>query len=139
MIKPMLKMKTKRSQTVGFWSRKADKKFQEIGREMYEEKGCLICGGKYSCLHHVFTKASCTHLRYNWKNVIPICVGCHFKIHGSEPVNVKSLMDIVIDLKGEDWYEELKRERNKHLYTKAGYKYYENMFNNLSKITPYKV
>jgi len=129
----MLKIKKKRSQTPGYWRRKCDKKIQEIGRLTYDK--CEVCGGEYSCQHHFFPKSQSTHLRYNWKNLISVCQKCHFAHHNGDP----TVHATVIFNRGEDWYEELKRERNKHLYTKAGYKYFENMFNNLDKITPYEV
>ena len=36
---------------------KCDKILQEIGREVYGEHGCLVCGGEYSCLHHYVKKS----------------------------------------------------------------------------------
>ena len=137
MIVPHKKTKKKRTQSIKFWRNKADKKFQEIGREMYNN--CLICGGEYSCLHHVFTKGSCTYLRYSWKNVIPICAKHHIKIHGYEPVETKSLMDRIVKIKGQDWYDELTAERNKNRYTNANYVWYREMYQRLLLVTPNKV
>jgi len=125
------KPKIKRDKTAKHWRNKCDRQIQEIGRLTYDK--CLICGGTYSCLHHFWPKSTSTHLRYNMKNLINICQKCHFSHHNGDP----SIHATVIKLKGEDWYEELLREKRKHLYTKAGYKYYEDMYNKLSLIKPY--
>ena len=138
-IKPVLKPKKNKKQSIGYWSKKADKKLQELGRDMYAEKGCIICGGEYSCLHHIVRKSTSTHLRYKWKNVVPICVKHHFKIHNSEPTDAKTLMDRIIEIKGIAWYEDLMAERKSGAYTNASYAYYRSIYENLEKIAPYKV
>ena len=135
MIKPINKPKKKRNQTIGFWARKADKKIQELGRQMHEKKGCLICPNPYSCLHHFYPKSQSTHLRYNWRNLIPVCVGCHLKHHSGDPeIHIK-----VIEVLGEAWLEDLTAERNANRYITGGYSYYRSIYENLEKITPYKV
>ena len=128
MIKPIEKSKIKRTQTVKYWRNKADKKFQEIGRETYDS--CLVCGGEYSCLHHFWPKSQTTFLRYNIKNGIPICQKCHFFHHNGDPeIHVR-----IIEIKGQDWYDKLKNLRDTNRYVSAGYKYYENMYNKLCLI-----
>jgi len=116
----------KRNQTVGYWSRKADKKMQELGREQYDK--CLVCGGEYSCLHHFYPKSQTTYLRYNWENLIPICAGCHLRHHAGDP----DIHARVIEIKGKDWYENLKALRNQNRYIKAGYSYYRDIYNKLN-------
>lgn len=133
MIKPIPKIKKKRNQTLGYWQRKADKLIQETGREMY--KSCLVCGGEYSCLHHFYPKSQTTYLRYSWKNLIPICAGCHLAHHSGDP----DIHASVIGIKGEEWYHDLKAERDKNRYVKAGYTYYRNIYENLKIMKPYKV
>ena len=122
------KPKTKRKFTSKYWRNKADKKLQEIGREMYDS--CLVCGKEYSCLHHFYPKSQTIFLRYNIKNMIPICQGCHFSHHNGNP----EIHARVIEIKGDDWYNELKALRNTNRYVSGGYKYFENMYNKLSKI-----
>lgn len=140
LVKPPIKKPKKTYlKKSSYWSKKADKLLQEIGRDIYQDDGCLICGGEYSCLHHIITKGSSTYLRYNWKNVIPICAKHHFKIHSHEPTDVKSLMDKIIDIKGREWFEDLQAERNKNRYVKAGYAYYRDIYEKLKLTKPYKV
>ena len=131
MIKKLAKPKKKRTQTSKYWRLKADRKFQEIGRMMYKE--CLVCGKEYSCLHHFYPKSQTTFLRYNLKNAIPICQGCHMQHHNGNPeIHAK-----IVELKGQEWYEELKALRNANRYVSGGYTHFKDMYNKLCKITPY--
>lgn len=127
--------KPKKKQSVSYWSRKADKQMQQTGRIIYEDRGCLICGGKYSCLHHFYPKSQTTYLRYNWKNLIPICAKCHFAHHNGDP----EIHASVIRIKGDEWFEKLKAERNKNRYIKAGYSYYRDKYEKLCLLEPYKI
>jgi 5-methylcytosine-specific restriction endonuclease McrA len=135
MIKKIEKPKKSKKQTIKYWQRKADKQLQEIGRIMYKDKGCIICGGEYSCLHHFWPKSQSTYLRYNLKNCINICAGHHLKHHNGDPeIHAK-----IIQIKGQDWYDDLLAERNKNRYVNAGYTYYRDMYEKLSLLTPYKI
>ena len=127
--------KPKPKKSVSYWSKKADKQMQEIGREMYADKGCLICGGEYSCLHHFFPKSQSTYLRYNWKNLIPICQKCHYNHHNGNP----EVHIIVLEIKGMDWFEELQALRNANRYVNAGYCYYRDMHSRLKMLEPLKI
>ena len=135
MIKPHKKPKKKRNQTIGYWQRKADKKLQEICRTMYQEEGCLVCGGEYACSHHFQPKSRSTHLRYNIRNLIPICHKHHMAHHSGD----SRIHAIIILYKGEEWLETLLREEKAHRYTKAGYKYYRDMYERLCIIEPLKL
>lgn len=128
-MKPIPKQKQKAS----YWRNKCDRLIQETGREIYSE--CMVCGGEYSCLHHFYPKSQTTYLRYNMKNLIPICAGCHLKHHNGDP----EIHAVVIELKGSGWYAELKAERNKNRYVNAGYSYYRNKYEILLLLKPYKI
>ena len=130
----MQKPKKKRNQTIKFWRNKCDKLFQEICRTMYEDKGCLICGGEYSCVHHYIRKSQSTLLRYNIKNAIRICGKCHFKHHSGD-----STVQARVDLKlGKKRLEELLAIKKQGIGMNVGYRWYEEKYNQLKLLNPYK-
>ena len=112
--------------------RRADRLYQEIGREMYEDSGCIVpgCNEPYSCLHHFFIKASCSALRYNIKNGIPICAKHHLRLHSSDDPTIPTA---ILKVKGMDWYDELATIK-RNTFVKTSLEYYENIINNLSNI-----
>lgn len=105
--------------------RKADKLYQEIGRKLNNK--CLICSGEYSCLHHYFPKSTCSALRYNLDNGIPICSKCHCRIHSSDDPTINNR---IRDIKGEEWLRELE-DIKKNTFVKTNIKYYEAIINEL--------
>ena len=130
-MKPIKKIKVK---STGHWQKKCDKLLQEIGRMMFDK--CLICGGTYSCLHHFILKSQSTELRYNIKNCIPVCVNCHCSIHqGRNDLVVGE----IIRIKGLKWFEELKAIKKQGIGKYYGRLYFENMYNKLKLLTPYKI
>lgn len=108
--------------------RKADRLYQEIGRRLYDK--CLICGGPYSCLHHYHSKGSCSALRYNLKNGIPICNGCHLKIHASGDPTPN---EIILKKKGQEWADELQAIK-RNTFVKTTIEYYEKTTRDLQKM-----
>ena len=95
---------------------KADKLYQELGREMY--KNCF-CGKPYSCLHHHQPKSRSSALRYDIKNGVPTCQGCHFAHHNGDP-DISFKYKLFMENKwGKDWEIELRQQRfaNKDLKT----------------------
>lgn len=138
-IRPIPKPRKTKSKRVGYWNSKADAVFQNIGRMTYEDTGCLICSGEYSCLHHIVLKSKSTFLRYKWRNVIPICGKDHFNIHSTDLTEAKKLLEQVIEIKGQDWYDNLMVEKDSNKYMNAGYTYYRDMFYRLQKITPMEI
>ncbi len=135
-IKPIAKPKKNRKQTLGYWQRKADALMQEIAREMYGDKGCLICDNEYSCCHHYVLKSHSTLLRYNWKNLIPICGRCHNNHHQHKDSTVHARIDII---KGTEWVEEILALKKQGIGMNAGYVYYREMYNKLLLMKPYKI
>jgi len=82
---------------------KADKIYQQVGRLLYGDTGCLICGGEYCALHHYHPKSTSSALRYNLSNGIPICVSCHCRIHSSDsPI----LNNAILKIKVIEWADE---------------------------------
>jgi len=130
----MAKLKKSKVKSPGYWQKKADKVYQEIGRITYDK--CLICGGAYSCLHHFVFKSQSTELRYNAKNGIPVCNNCHCNIHQGKS---SILVGEIIRIKGLEWLEEIKRLKKQGIGKYYGRLYFEKMYYTLKLLTPYNV
>ena len=100
--------------------KKADKMLQELGRRTYDS--CLICGKPMSCLHHYYPKSTCSALRYDWENLVPICQGCHFSHHNGNP----AIHNKVNEIKGKKWLEDLEAKK-RNGFVKTTIDYYENV------------
>ena len=110
--------------------RKADRLYQKIGREVYEKKGCLICRGKYSCLHHYIGKDLCFALRYDLENGVPVCHSCHMGIEFRKDPWYNNQ---IIRKKGQEWADKLESKRRKKVnYT---LEYMKNIIILLNSIT----
>lgn len=112
---------------VSYYSKKADKLLQELGRLMYDS--CEVCGGEMSCCHHYYQKSSAGNLRYNWLNLIPICQSCHFKHHNGNP----DIQNTINKKRGDKWLKELQKAKmlqNFNCNTKI---YYEQIAEELKK------
>jgi hypothetical protein len=91
---------------------KLQKKLDKLIQRHYvkENPYCFVCGKNTSEMHHFIQKSQSTALRFNEKNLIPLCRGCHFGIHTkSDPEIVKT----IIDKKGEKWFNYIKENRRK--------------------------
>jgi len=111
---------------------KADKLYQQIGRMLYEEQGCIIpgCNEPYCCLHHYHPKSTAGALRYNLKNGINICAKHHCSIHMSDS---PTLNNQILQIKGLEWAEELETIK-RNTFVKTSLEYYETIIRNLSTI-----
>ncbi len=85
----------------------ADKEMQEAGRRVYRE--CLACGKEMTVLHHWWPKSMSAYLRHNWRNVVPVCNGCHIQHHSGNP----SIHDTIKKQYPENHFEDLEREKIK--------------------------
>ena len=104
---------------------KADKALQDRTRSIY--KYCYLCGASPIVGHHFIRKANSTNLRYDIKNIIPLCNNCHCAIHGSNESLYKAEIGI---RKGKAWLEYLKKNKlNKDLRTNN--KFYEEAIERL--------
>ncbi len=105
--------------TEGWWRSRADDLMQDIERTMYDR--CLVCGGPNEVGHHYQTKQSSSYLRYDFRNLVPLCNSCHFKHHIMfDPYIVKT----IINKKGKSWADEIERDRRKPM--KTGIAYYQD-------------
>lgn len=130
--KPLKKGKNKISsqQKKAKLRKKADRLLQEVCRKLYSKKGCEICGGEYSCVHH-FTPKSCSNtLRYDFNNLIRICASCHFRHHSSNDPRIHAE---ILNIKDKDWYDELEFKRN-NIVWKDNIKTYEGIIKTLEAL-----
>lgn len=109
---------------VSIAQKKCDKVLQELGRKKYKE--CEVCGKPISCLHHFFPKSISSRLRYEWDNLIPICVSCHFQHHTSYNPSIHAT---IIIKRGQEWYDRL--NNIKRDYVKTNLKYYQDKLEEL--------
>lgn len=112
---------------VSYYSKKADKLLQELGRLKFSQ--CEVCGQPMSCLHHYYPKSSAGNLRYNLLNLIPICQSCHFKHHNGNP----DIHNTVNKKRGSHWLRDLQTAKlipNYQCNTKS---YYEQVAEDLKK------
>lgn len=77
---------------------------------------CLLCGKKTQVAHHHFKKERSLALRYNLKNLIPLCNGCHFRMKWEEGILSCKIMAI----KGIEWFKELDELNQKKIKPKYG-------------------
>lgn len=97
---------------------KADRKFQEFG--MRNDPPCLLCGKPANCIHHFVPKSISSALRYEPKNGIQLCVGCHLRLHSSGDPEYEQK---IIRIKGGSWYDDLQEIRKTLISTNR--KFYE--------------
>jgi len=86
--------------------KKLDRMLQE--KYVYLNPFCLVCNNLTSEMHHYIPKSRSNKLRYDDKNLIPLCRVCHCKIHqeGDPRVN-----QIIIKKKGHEWADMLEEIR----------------------------
>jgi len=85
--------------------RKLDKQIQNERTE----RTCIACGKRAEVYHHYIPKSQSTYLRYEKKNLIPLCNSCHFKIHKvSDPEIVRTIQK----KNGEEWCDWIKEHRD---------------------------
>jgi hypothetical protein len=110
--------KKAKSHTEGWWRGHADDLMQDCERKLYLK--CLVCGGPNQVGHHYQTKQTSSFLRYDWRNIIPLCFSCHFKHHKQADPYIAAT---IIRVKGQAWAEEIERDRRKSI--KTGSLYYQ--------------
>jgi 5-methylcytosine-specific restriction endonuclease McrA len=107
-----------------YYRKKCDRIIQEIGRLTY--KKCLVCGKPMSCLHHYYPKSTSGNLRYNMKNLIPLCQGCHFRLHNGDP----RIQNTINEVKGKEWLDELNALKRQFIKCDT-IRYYKDMLDKL--------
>jgi len=95
----------KRLSSLGTLRNKADRLTQIEGKRRYSK--CLICGKPNQVLHHFVPKSVSSNLRYDWENLIPLCNGCHMRLHQSGDPDYEQR--IIKARGGSEWYEKLRK------------------------------
>ena len=95
---------------------KADKLYQQVGLALNPR--CECCGHPAQCIHHFFTKASSSYLRYDRANGIPICQKCHLKLHKRQD---PSMIAAILNKRGQEWFDDLDRKRGTITKFTVGY------------------
>ena len=106
---------------ISYYRNKADKALQKSLIKI--NQFCEICGKPTSCHHHFYPKSSCSALRYEEDNMIPVCVGCHLGFHSNRSAD---FIGRTIEKRGIDWFNNLQRIRSRII--KPTKKYYEEMY-----------
>jgi len=102
--------------SIKYLRNKADTLFQK--KIVSENPYCLICGKPTACGHHFIPKSLSARLRYDENNMIPICMGCHLKIHRSgDP----SVVRTILQKNGEEWANDLQKRRREPVRINKGY------------------
>ncbi len=74
---------------------------------------CVLCGKPAVDSHHIIRRSKSNALRYDIKNGVPLCKGCHFfGIHKGSTEHHKALLEWI----GEEKYAYLQQKKNE--YTK---------------------
>ena len=69
---------------------------------------CLVCNAPTSEMHHYVQKHQSMNLRWDEKNLIPLCRNCHCRHHLSgDP----SIHETIIRIKGFKWVDEVEKDR----------------------------
>ena len=91
---------------------KADNALQDYYRKVWGDKPCEGCGSKMELVHHWVLKSHSNRLRYEEKNLIPLCKFCHSKVHGfhGELINAK-----IIISHGKKWLQKLQQLEREHI------------------------
>jgi len=114
-----------RKPTIKGLRKQADGLFQENG--LKNKPRCEVCGKPAEVIHHYTPKSVSSALRYYAPNGIPLCNGCHCRLHRSgDPEYGNKIRDKM----GIDWLEDLRKERQKPV--KISIKYYEIVIKKLS-------
>ena len=86
---------------------------------------CLLCSGETQVAHHHCHKSKSLTLRYDFKNLIPLCRTCHLKLHWNESY----WASIIVKMKGVKWVSYLEKKKQETLR----YPNYENIYKKLQK------
>jgi len=90
--------------------RKADLLWYHKCLEIYGNI-CEVCGKQAIQCHHFVPKGLSLGLRYDLKNGVPLCMGCHFKHHHQgDP----AIHEAIRKKRGKRWWNYLKNRREKH-------------------------
>ena len=87
---------------------------------------CLLCGNPTQVAHHHCHKSKSLILRYDLKNLIPLCHSCHLKLHFNESFWASK----IVQIKGLKWFKYIEKKKNKLLVGKDKIDY-QKIYNKL--------
>ena len=87
--------------------RDLDKLIQEIYVRKYPR--CLVCPNKTSEMHHFIPKSRSLFLRWDERNLIPLCKKCHCSHHFGDV----TIHATILKKKGWEWYDSINKDRHK--------------------------
>lgn len=108
--------KQEKGKPIGKWQKECDALMQEIGQAM--NPFCILCGKVCQVMHHFIPKSVCARLRYEWINLVPLCNGCHNRLHQSGDPDYEQR---IIKYHGKKWYEKLQEMRKEAVRVNIGY------------------
>lgn len=112
---------------------KADKLLTPIIKKLHPK--CEACGSDTEVAHHFIEKSRSSNLRYDMRNLIPLCHSCHAKIHnrfGNSIMGSLDVADVIRKKRGEDWYNQIRVDGQK--IVKVNKEWYENKLQELNSI-----
>ncbi len=110
----------------------ADRKYQEVG--MNGGGLCEVCVKKQAyCVHHIIAKSLSSRLRYEIRNCIKVCIGCHNRIHSTADPAIFSRIEQVKGKRIMNWLEKVRREE-----VRTNLVYYKEILLKLNKILKQK-
>lgn len=108
--------------------KEVDTKYQEVC--MGDGGLCQVCEIKPAyCCHHYIEKSLSNRLRYELKNGIKVCLGCHNRIHATSDPALFRKLDEIIGKKTINWLEKVRREP-----IKVNIDFYEENLKRLQKL-----
>ena len=108
--------------------KEADRLWGQIILKLYPK--CEFCKDDRSKdPHHFVPKSISNTLRYNTKNGIGLCRSHHFHHHNGNPF----IQHKIIEQRGKEWFEYIKKEKEKIIKYTTNVKWYENHIERLSK------
>ena len=111
---------------IGKLQKECDRQIQIEGKVKMPQ--CEACGKPTQVMHHWIEKSRSSNLRYDWRNLIPLCNPCHAKIHnvfGNSIVGGLNIAEAIINKRGREWKEIMEIEGRKII--KVDRQHYENV------------
>lgn len=95
-----------KSKSIAKLKKEADKALQLVNKHLH--KKCEACGAENQVGHHWIEKSRSSFLRYDLRNIVPLCNSCHSKIHnifGNSIVGGLNVAEKIIEKRGREWKE----------------------------------
>lgn len=101
-----------------------------IEKRLDKKPFCYACGLRATTAHHHIPKSLSNYLRCDEKNLVPICLECHFKHHKrSDPDIGKRYEREMIKEFGKNWHDNLQKDRRE--FIKNNTLYWRNIIDKL--------